>query len=316
MYRVAVTSPFFYLMPHLCDELLAQYPDAKIKQEFGSMGGDELVEFCKGYDAAVIGLDRFDDYVLSNLPEMKVVGLCSAGADHIDPAAFQKHGVRMGWKAGVNKVAVAEMAISHMINIIRNFHYFNRQMVANEWPARKAGILLQGKTVGVHGCGNIGKEVIKRLIPFGVEILGCDREDYAEFYQEHGVTAVDQDELWARSDLITIHLPRNQSTIGLYSAEVLAKLKPGMYLVNTARGRLVDEAALLKCLESGAITAAAFDVFDVEPVIDNPLLQLPNFFGTPHTGAGAIEAWEAMARSGIRGLTENVIPEPGVYPFD
>ena len=170
--------------------------------------------------------------------------------------------------------------------------------------------------MGVHGCGNIGKEVVKRLVPFGVDILACDREDYADFYSEHGVTAVKPEELWARSDLITLHLPRNQSTIGLYSADVLAQLKPGMYLVNTARGRLVDETALKTCLESGAISAAAFDVFDVEPNADNPLFALPNFFATPHAGASAIESWEAMARSGIRGLTENVIPEPGVYPFD
>ncbi len=314
--RVAVTSPFFHLFPHLKEELLAQYPDAKFKEAFPSIGGDELVEFCQGYDAAVIGLDRFDDDVLSRLPDLKVIGLCSAGADHIDPVAMKKHGVRMGWVAGINKVAVSEMTISHMINIMRNFHLYSNQMTSGQWPSKRIGSLLNGRTVGLHGCGHIGKEVVKRLIPFGVDILACDRLDFSEFYEEYSVEAVDQEELWARSDVLSVHLSRNATTIGLYSAEVLDKLKQGVYIVNTARGKMFDEVALKERLENGHIAAAAFDVFDVEPAIDNPLFDLPNFFGTPHTGAGAQEAWEAMARSGIKGLTENWIPEPGEYPYD
>ncbi|MBO34049.1 MAG: phosphoglycerate dehydrogenase [Rhodospirillaceae bacterium] len=314
--RVAVTSPFFHFFPHLKDELLEQYPDAKFKEQFPSIGGDELVEFCQGYQGAIIGLDRFDDYVLSRLPELKVIGLCSAGADHIDPAAMKKHGVRMGWVAGINKVAVSEMTISHIINIMRNFHKFSNQMYDGNWPSLRNGALLNGRTVGLHGCGHIGKEVVKRLIPFGVNILACDRLDFSDFYEEYGVEAVDQEELWARSDVLSLHLSRNATTIGLYSADVLAKLKQGVYLVNTSRGNIVDEVALKSRLESGDIAAAAFDVYAVEPAIDDPLFALPNFFGTPHTGAGADEAWEAMARSGIKGLTENWIPEPGEYPYD
>lgn len=314
--RVAVTSPFFHFFPHLKDELLAQYPDAKFKEKFPSIGGDELVEFCQGCQGAIIGLDRFDDYVLTRLPELKVIGLCSAGADHIDPVAMKKHDVRMGWVAGINKVAVSEMTISHIINIMRNFHKFSNQMYEGKWPSLRNGALLNGRTVGLHGCGHIGKEVVKRLIPFGVNILACDRLDFSEFYKEYGVESVDQEELWARSDVLSLHLSRNATTIGLYSADVLAKLKKGVYLVNTSRGNIVDEVALKERLESGDITAAAFDVYAAEPAIDNPLFDMPNFFGTPHTGAGADEAWEAMARSGIKGLTENWLPEPGEYPYD
>jgi D-3-phosphoglycerate dehydrogenase / 2-oxoglutarate reductase len=314
--RVAVTSPFFHLMPFLKEEILKQYPDSKFKESFPPFIGDELVEFCQGCEGAVIGLDRFDEDVLSRLPELKVIGLCSAGADHIDPAAMKKYGKRMGWVAGINKIAVAEMTISHMINILRNFHKFSRQALAGDWPSRREGTLLHGKTVGIHGCGNIGKEVAKRLIPFGVEILASDKENYSDFYQKYGITEVEPEELWARSDVLTIHMSRNQKTIGMYSAEVLDKLKPGVFIVNTARGRLFDEAALFERLKSGHIKSAAFDVFEIEPAIDTPLFELENFYPTPHTGAGAKEAWEAMARSGILGLTENWIPEPGVYPYD
>ena len=314
--RVAVTSPFFHLIPHLKIEMLNKYPDSIFKETFPPIKGDELVDFCQGCEGAVIGLDQFDDYVLSRLPELKVIGLCSAGADHIDPVAMQKYGKRMGWVAGINKIAVAEMTISHMINILRNFHKFSREARLGNWPARREGTLLQGKTVGIHGCGNIGKEVVKRLIPFEVNILACDKEDYSDFYKKYGVTKVEKDELWRNSDILTIHVSRNKQTIGMYNSKVLDKLKPGAFIINTARGRIFDEIALFERLNDGQIKAAAFDVFEIEPAINTPLYKLENFYPTPHTGAGAQEAWEAMARSGILGLTENWLPEPGIYPYD
>ena len=315
--RVAVTSPFFHLLPYLKDELLMAYPDCKFKETFDPFNKEQLIEFCKGCDAALIGLDRFDDEVLSALPELRVIALCSAGADHLDPAALKKHSVRMGWVAGINKHAVSEMAISTMINIMRNIHNLSEQLHRGEWPARRGGRLLQGKTVGIHGCGNIGQEVVKRLQPFDVDIIACDRADYSNFYNEFGVREVDTEELWTNSQVLTIHLSRNQSTIGLYSAAVLDKLRPGIFLINTARGRIIDEKALHDRLKSGAIAAAHMDVFEMEPVREVlDLFELPNFMGTPHTGAGATETWEKMARSGIRNLSENWIPEPGIYPYD
>ena len=103
-------------------ELLSKYPDSKLKDTFDPLNKADFIEFCKGYDAALIGLDRIDDEVLTALPELKIIALCSAGADHLDPVAWKKRGVRMGWVAGINKDAVAEMTISTMINILRNFH--------------------------------------------------------------------------------------------------------------------------------------------------------------------------------------------------
>jgi len=314
--RVAVTSPFFHLIPHLKIEMLNKYPNSIFKETFPPIGGDELVSFCQNCEGAVIGLDQFDDYVLSRLPDLNVIGLCSAGVDHIDPVAMQKYGKRMGWAPGINKIAVSEMTISHMINILRNFHKYSQEVRAGEWTSRREGTLLQGKTVGIHGCGNIGKEVAKRLIPFGVKILACDKEDYPEFYKSYNITKVDPKELWKHSDVLTIHMSRNQQTVGMYNATVLDKLKPGVFIINTARGRIFDETALYQRLKDGRIKAAAFDVFEIEPAIETPLFNLDNFYPTPHTGAAATESWEAMARSGINGLTDNWIPKQGDYPFD
>ena len=315
--RVAVTSPFFHLLPYLKKELLAVYPNCKFKETFDPFDKNELVDFCVDCDAALIGLDRFDDEVLTKLPNLKVIALCSAGADHLDPVALKAHGVKMGWVAGINKHAVAEMAISTMINIMRNFHYLSEQLHKGKWASRRGGNLLQGKVVGIHGCGNIGQEVVKRLKPFDVDIIACDRADYSEFYNKFGVRNVSAEELWSESQVLTIHLSRNQSTIGLYSKQVLENLRPGIFLINTSRGRIIDEKALFERLQSGAIAAAHLDVFTTEPVREIlDLFELPNFMGTPHSGAGAVEAWEAMARSGIRNLKENWVPEPGVYPYD
>jgi len=248
-----------------------------------------------------------------------VIACCSVGVDHIDPAVLKRHNVRLGWIPGVNKLSVAELTVSLMINLLRKVSTFNLGLRAGEWPKSRLGLQLRGRTVGIHGCGNVGKEVVRLLQPFGTTVLACDRVDYSDFYRQYGVTRVSPEELWERAELLTIHLPKNSSTIGMYSGDVLDRLRPGVFLLNTARGEIVDEAALKERLESGRIAAAAFDVFSREPPATPllaELLKLPNFLGTPHIGGSAREAWEAMLRAGIRGITENAVPEPGVYPFD
>ena len=127
---------------------------------------------------------------------------------------------------------------------------------------------------------------------------------------------VEPDELWARSDVLTIHLSKNASTISLYTGGVLDKMKPGSILINAARGNLVDEDALAARLKSGRIAGAGFDVFAVEPANGNPLIALPNFFASPHIGATTVESWAAMLASGMHGIENAYDPEPGVYPFD
>lgn len=319
MSRVAVTSTIFNLLPYLKAELLGTFPDCRFYTGEPPITEDWLIDFLKGCDAAVVGVEKYTERVVASLPDLKVIACCSVGVDHIDPAVLKKHSVRLGWIPGVNKLSVAELTVSLMINLLRKINGFNLGLRAGQWPKSRMGLQLRGRTVGVHGCGNVGKEVVRLLQPFGVTVLACDRVDYAEFYRAHGVIPVTREELWERSEILTIHLPKNSSTVGMYSSRVLDALKPGVFLINTARGDIVDETALSRCLESGRIAAAAFDVFSQEPPASESLkslLAMPNFLSTPHIGGSAREAWEAMARAGIRGLTENRVPEPGVYPFD
>jgi D-3-phosphoglycerate dehydrogenase / 2-oxoglutarate reductase len=316
--RVAVPLSYFEFFPEIKVELKSRYPDVKFQtQHTGLMQGDNLVEFLKGYEAAVIGLSRFTDEVCAQLPELRVVSLCSAGVDHIDPAVLNKYDIKMWWAPGINKVSVSELAVCYMVFTLRRLHLFSSTLRSREWRGPMGfGADLRGRTVGIHGCGHIGKEVVKLLKPYGVKIIACDKVDYSQFYREWGVEEVSAEELWARSDVLTIHLSRNRGTIGMYTAAVLDQMKPGAVLINCARGNIVDEEALAERLKSGHMAGAAFDVFAVEPANGNPLLDLPNFFGSPHIGATTMESWGAMLRSGVEGLERAFRPEPGVYPFD
>jgi D-3-phosphoglycerate dehydrogenase len=318
MPKVAVPLPYFSFFPQIKAELAAKYPGTKFSEPGILMQGQALVDFLEGYDTAVIGLNRFTDEVCKALPELKVVSLCSAGVDHIDPAILKKHGIKMWWAAGINKVSVSELAVCYMVFTVRRLHLFSSVLRKGEWKGPMGfGGDLRGRTVGIHGVGHIGKEVIKLLQPYGVKILACDRVDFSDFYRQFkNVEKVDVEELWARSDVLTIHLSKNKSTLGMYTAEVQKKLKPGMILINCARGGMVDEAALAENLKSGHISGAAFDVFNVEPANDNPLVHLPNMFASPHIGATTMESWDAMLRSGIHGIGHAYEPKPGEYPFD
>lgn len=317
--KIGVSARMYAVLPHLKDEIRAAYPDAEII--FGEpravYSPEEVVAFFAGCDAAVISLERFTDDILDQLPDLKVIACCSAGVDHVDPALMKRRGIRVGWRPGVNRHAVAEMAVSLMIDLLRGISVYRRAMEGGAaWPVTRTGRLLRGRTVGIHGCGNIGREVVKLLQPFGCTILASDRADIGDFCAEYGVEVVAPEDLRARSEVLTLHLPRNATTRGLYSADILDEIRPGCLLVNTARGSIVDENALLDRLQDGQIAAAAFDVFDEEPVRDPRLLSLKNFLVTPHIGGSAIEAMEGLGRSGIRGIEDGKVPEPGVYPFD
>ena len=318
MPRVAVPLPYFDFFPELKAEFARKYPGTKFSQPGMLMQGDTLVDFLRGHDTAVIGLNRFTDEVCAALPELKVVSLCSAGVDHIDPAILNKYGVKMWWAPGINKISVSELAVCYMVLTVRRIHFFSSVLRRGEWQRPLGfGSDLRGRTVGIHGVGHIGKEVVKLLQPYGVKILACDREDFSDFYRQFdNVEKVDAEDLWARSDVLTIHLSKNKSTIGMYTREVQAKLKPGMVLINCARGGMVDEDALGENLKSGHLSGAAFDVFAIEPANSNPLVSLPNMFASPHIGATTMESWDAMLRSGIHGIANAYEPKPGVYPFD
>lgn len=316
--RVAVPAISFCQQPELVELLLARHPDAKINRELLPRYHSEqdTIDYLRGCEAAIVSFEAITEAVLAALPELRVVSKLGVGLDRIDPHAMRRHGVRLGWTAGVNRRAVAELTLGLMLAALRHMLALNRAVRAGERPLQRLGRQLSGRVVGIHGCGHIGKEVVRLLQPFGCELLSCDIRHDEGFNQAFGVRAVDFDTLLRSAEIVSIHLPVTVLTRGMYDAQALARMRPEAILVNTARGRIVDERALREALAAGRIAGAAFDVFALEPPDDDALLTLPNFIATPHIGASTAEARWAMGTTAIAGLSENFLPEPGVYPFE
>jgi D-3-phosphoglycerate dehydrogenase len=302
--KVAVCSRSFSKNTVLRYELLKRYKHVVFNDKGVKLDGDSLVKFLSGHDKAITALEKIDNTVLSKLPKLKVISKYGVGIDMIDMSAMQKHGVRLGWTGGVNRRSVSELVISFAIALLRHVPAAHREVLSGTWRQHIGGHL-SGKTVGIIGCGFIGKDLVKLLKPFGCSILVNDIESYNEFYKEHDIKSVKKDELLINSDIVTLHTPLDDSTKNMLTAERLALMKPNAILINAARGGLVDEIALREMLINKKIAAAAFDVFTVEPPKDRKLLELSNFIVTPHIGGSAKESILAMGKSAIDGLENN-----------
>jgi phosphoglycerate dehydrogenase-like enzyme len=307
--KVAVCSRSFSNNLVLRAELQQRYQHVTFNDAGLQLKGDTLIEFLKGHDKAITALETIDDYVLSRLPELKVIGKYGVGLDMIDMQAMRAHGKRLGWTGGVNKRSVSELVISFAIAMLRHVPAANREVLAGTWRQHVGGHL-SGRTVGIIGCGHVGKDLAILLRAFGCPVLAHDIRSFPEFYAQHHIEAVPLEDLLRRSDIVTLHVPLDDSTRNMLDAPRLALMQPGAVLINAARGGLVDEAALKVMLQEKRLLAAAFDVFAVEPPSDQALLELPNFLATPHIGGSAQEAILAMGRSAIDGLDVNQVPEP------
>lgn len=301
--RVAVTSRSFSRHPVLRAELLARYPATTFNDDGRTLKGDDLIRFLKGHEKAITGLERLDDAVFAAVPELKVVGKYGVGLDMIDLAAMRRRGVKLGWTGGVNRRAVSELVIAFAISLLRHVPLANREIRDGGWR-QVFGRQLTDRTVGIVGCGHVGKDLAVLLRAFGCRVLAHDIRDFPEFYARHGVAPAGLDELLAAADIVTLHLPLDETTRNVLSAERLSLMRRDAILINAARGGLVDETALKAMLKDGRLAGAGFDVFATEPPEDRELLDLPNFLATPHIGGSAEEAILAMGRAAIRGLDE------------
>ncbi len=307
MTKVAVASRSFSRHPVLRAELLARYPDTTFNDQGKSLSGDELAQFLAGHDKAITALERIDDALLSRLPHLRVIGKYGVGLDMIDMRALARHQVALGWTGGVNRRSVAELVICAAISLLRLIPAASAAARQGEWK-QVVGRQLTGKTVGIIGCGHIGKDLTPLLTAFGCQVLAHDILDFPDFYAAHGVIPVGLDHLLSQSDIVTVHLPLDDSTRGLLSRDKLALMKRSAILINAARGGLVDEDAVKAMMLNGHLAGAFFDVLNTEPPEDLSLLALPNVLTTPHIGGSAEEAVVAMGRAAIDGLDNAHIP--------
>jgi len=298
---VAVTSRSFSHHPILRGELLARYATVTFNDEGTSLSGQKLIDFLRGHGKAITALEVLDAAVFAALPELKVVSKYGVGLDMIDLAAMESRGVLLGWTGGVNKRSVAELAIAGMIALLHLVPQANQEVRNGKWRQLR-GRQLTGRTVGIVGCGHVGKDVAVLLRAFDCRVLAHDILDFPEFYRQHQVTPMGLDDLLHQAEIVSLHLPFDETTQDILSVARLEAMLPGAYLVNTARGGLVDEAKLKEMLQQGRLSGAAFDVFAQEPPGDLELLRLPNFLATPHIGGSTEEAVLAMGRAAIQGL--------------
>ena len=306
--RVAVCSRSFSKNTILRAELLSRYSQVTFNDEGLKLADDNLVQYLSGHDKAITGLEKIDEYVLSRLPELQVIGKYGVGLDMIDLNAMRQHGKHLGWTGGVNRRSVSELVIAFAITMLRHIPAAQREVLSGKWRQHVGG-LLSGRTIGIIGCGFIGKDLVELLKPWNCNIIANDIIDLPDFYARHCVTPVGLGELLQRSDVVTLHVPLDKSTVNMLSATRLELMKPSAILINVARGGLVDEVAMKAMLITKRLAAAAFDVFAVEPPQDQELLALPNFLVSPHIGGSAEEAIMEMGRAAIRGLDENFIPD-------
>lgn len=298
---VAVLSRSFSRHPVLRAELQARHPNAVFNDTGRTLAGEELIAFLAGHDAAIVALEKVDDAVLAALPGLKVVSKYGVGLDNVDLQAAARRGIRVGWEGGVNRRSVAELAIGFMIAGLRGVITSHEEIKAGTWRQYR-GRQLGAATVGLVGFGHVGRDLAGLLRAFGTRVLAHDIRDIAAPAAALGVEVVGLDTLVAEADVVSLHIPFTTATRELFGAARLAAMKPGAVLVNTARGGLVDEAALKASLTSGHLSAACFDVFAFEPPRDMDLFSAPGFLGTGHIGGSAEEAVVAMGRAAIAGL--------------
>ena len=310
---IAVTSRSFSRHPVLREELIARYDNVRFNDEGLSLQGAALIDFLRGRRKVITGLETVDDALLSAVPELNVIAKYGVGLDMIDMEAMTRHGVHLGWKGGVNRRSVAELVLGFMISLLHLVPECDRDLRGETWQNKK-GRQLTGRTIGIVGCGHIGKDLTGLLAPFGCRILANDIRDFPEFYAENGVEPVSLDQLLEAADIVTLHIPLNAATHHIINAGTIARMRRGAILINAARGGLVDEAALKAALQQRHLQAAAFDVFAIEPPEDWELFKLPNFLGTPHIGGSTEEAILAMGRAAIAGLDDHALPDADNRP--
>jgi D-3-phosphoglycerate dehydrogenase len=258
---------------------------------------DKLAEVIGNYDGlAIRSATKVSPKILEKAKNLKVIGRAGIGVDNVDiPAATSRGIIVMNTPFG-NSITTAEHAISLMLALARQIPEADTSTRAGKWEKNKfMGVEIFGKTLGVIGCGNIGSIVADRAVGLKMKVIAYDPFLSEERATDLGVEKVELDDLFKRSDFITLHTPLTDKTRNIIDAAAIKRMKKGVRIVNCARGGLVDEAAVAEALKSGHVAGAAFDVFVTEPATASPLFNLPNVVCTPHLGASTSEAQENVA---------------------
>ena len=259
---------------------------------------DELKKIVGEYEGLIVrSSTQVSSEIVASAVKMKVIGRAGAGVDNIDCDAATRRGIIVMNTPGGNTISTAEHTVSLLLSLARNIPQACDSIRQGKWERKKfTGMELFGKTIGIIGLGKIGREVAIRCQAFAMKTIGFDPVLSEEVATKLNINLVSLEELYAQADVITVHTPLNDETRGLIGDDQIKACKPGVRIINCARGGIVDEGALLRGLQSGKIGGAALDVFEHEPPSGSELLQHPRLIATPHLGASTEEAQEKVAK--------------------
>ncbi len=259
---------------------------ARVDDRSGIPPGD-LLKIIADYDALIVrGRTRVDAELINSARQLKVIGRAGVGVDNIDIQSARQKGIKVVNTPTASSQSVAELTIGLLFALARSIPFASSQMKSGLWPKKQlTGIELFGRTIGIIGVGNIGSLVARMADGLGMVVLGCDNCKPASQIKSSGADASSPEEVFSMSDFLTLHVPLTGETRGMIDRAAIARMKTGVYIVNTSRGGIIDEAALLEGLNSGHVAGAALDVFDQEPPGESDLVTHPNVIATPHIGA-------------------------------
>ena len=316
-WRVVVTARGFDGTPEAaallrdagCELVTTPYSSARFDYE---LGGDALVALLDGADAYIAGSALVSRDVLARTPRLKVVSRRGVGFERIDLDAARERNVLVTIANGVNQHAVADHVFALLLAVARRVPDANRSVHEGRWEPF-AGPELRGKTLGIIGLGRVGKGVARRARGFDMRVIANDPVHDDEFARANGVTYVALDELLGAADVVSVNASLNDTSRGLLGGPAFTRMKPSAILVNTARGGVVDEAALAAALRGGRLLGAGVDVFEREPPTGSPLIGLTNAVLTPHTAAYTHEAMTAtnvLAATIVADYMRGTLPHP------
>ena len=279
--RALVTSVFLLPGGDVDKQLQAAGIEPVFNPWRGKRTEEEMLDLLQGIDGAIVAGEHFTPSVMDGAPQLKVISRTGVGYDAVDVPAATARGIVVCNTPGVNRHAVSEYTFALMLQCARKMGKNLTEVWKGGW-ARYEGIDLAGKTLGIVGLGTIGREVAQRARAFEMQILACDVKQDLQFAEEHQVSYVPLEQLLQESDFVSLHLFLNKDSRHLINAERLAVMKPTAYLINTARGGIVDTAALYEALKEKRIAGAALDVFEEEPLGESKLRELDNIYMSPH----------------------------------
>ncbi len=275
-------------------QLMEQQLDVDVRP---GLEPEELASVIGDYEAVIVrSATKITQPIVARAERLEIIGRAGAGLDAIDVEAAVAAGIEVVNSPDANTIAVAELTLGMMLALARRVPRADAAMKAGRWEkSALMGTALQGKTVGIVGFGRIGQAVATRARAFDMNVLINQRRPTPELFLESGIQSVDLYDLLAQSDFVTLHVPARADTDRLIGSAELDTMRPSAYLINTSRGTVLDEAALLEALEEGTIAGAGLDVFAEEPAVDNPLAAHPRVVATPHIGASTSDAQTTAA---------------------